>query len=830
MKNTFDIELNRVRRALWTGRVLVLGLFLISGVMGAWVLFGLADVFFAFEPKARTGITVFLVASFAMAGAWIWYRFCSVSRKTAAEAVDRHSRSERAPVTAALNVSPEKAATTMARWLAGTVESSAVVTLKKIPGKQLFPFRYIRHGAILLTGALILVAVLKGLFPVAFSVVGGRLLHPGADLPPWSRLTFAVEPESPSAIYGGELELGVTITGAPVEQPVECLLREVRTGSLLRLPAFRETSDHFTRRLENLNEPLKIAFACGKARSAWVPVEILYQPQILSGKVRILPPAYTGLKPQEAVLDSTEISVLEGATVTLELTSNRPLGGGQIVFSPVPVPGQTITAERIQARMPSSHVAEFSWLVNRPGKISATLVDVRGTGSAKPMNFSIRAVPDRPPEVDLVDPPALLLATPKTVVPLVGEAKDEFSLANVRLVRTLTGFRDRSLLVAENVGTKNYAFHDKLDLAKVGAKAGQTIEVMLEASDYNPSLMGQGSSGVARIQVISEAQYAAYIRARAQMAEFLPRFEALFSAVQEARDKLDALTEAAETGDAEAIKKARDEAVAAHEKAAELLDKLATDFPAYDLEKRLQSLARAQAEMLRENLGELAKVDPNDAAGAKNAAKEGLERLGKNKKESEELGEDAALVAEAGKILEMAARFQKIYLDQKSVTDRLYTIAKEVSQGVGQNRRMLPSLGDTQEKNREALDDFIKELEKRIRNIPEGMEELGELRDGAIDFLLALHSSDPGSVMNDAARQARDSDASSAFGKAELARTLLERLMETPGNCFGEACQGNSPQFKVQRPDINDTLAQLLAGMCDGNGDGSGPPKQGTGG
>jgi len=66
----------------------------------------------------------------------------------------------------------------------------------------------------------------------------------------------------------------VEITGGELEHPVELLVRRPGNAEVLRLPSFRESPTRFSRGLDALTEPVSVAFACGKARSPWLPVEL----------------------------------------------------------------------------------------------------------------------------------------------------------------------------------------------------------------------------------------------------------------------------------------------------------------------------------------------------------------------------------------------------------------------------------------------------------------------------------------------------------------------------------------------------------------------------
>jgi hypothetical protein len=829
---SFNHQLRRVRRILRGIRVLgALGMLLALAAF-LWLAFGLADVAAAFEPATRVTLTTVLLAACAVVLLVALLRAVRVPARTAAAVADTALADPRQPAAAALSLDAGATATPLAQLLTTRTLDAAAATLAALPAKRLVPWRFV---GLTLAAVLLPLLVIGGLAlarPAAFATVAQRLLHPGTDIPPFSKLVFAVTPARPATVYGGELLIAAEITGDALTHPVACLIRQPRTGQVLSLPAFRESPTRFSRLLDSLTEPIEIAFAVGRARSTWLPVEILLEPNILSGVVRLTPPSYTGLPATEFPLDTNEIAAVEGSAVTLELTSNRPLGSATLVFTPTATPGQEPVPQSIDGTLPATQTAAFNWTATRSGRISATLRDLRGTPSPRPLDLAFRAAPDQPPNVALFSPPPMMLATPKSVIPVTGRAQDDFALSKVHFVRTLAGFRDRSHLVAPALREPAYEFAAKLDLDELGLEPGQTIELMLDASDHNPSLLGQGSSEISRIQIISEDQYAQYIRSKTTLDQFASRFQAAREAIDQAREALEKLKEASDKGDPEAIQQAVEAAAKAHERAAELLDKIAEDFPAFELEKRLQDLARKQANDLRENLKPLQDLDPNAPKEERQAAiEEMLDRLGRQQGQAQELNQDLAQVAQAAQLLEMAARFRQIYESQVNLAKRFRTIVEELRQGIDQNRRLLPSLADTQEKNRKALDEFKTELQRRLDALPNDNENLAPLMDSAAQFLNDLTEAAPETLMDEATKHGRAGDAGQAFANAERARALLERLLSEP-EPFQQAAKGQAPQFNVPRPDVNQNLAQLLEGLLgqnQGPGQGDQPGGQGQG-
>ncbi len=828
--SSFRQQLRRIRVLLRGARLFGALLGILAFAASLWLIFGITDAFLAFESPARVTLTRILSALCALAFLIALIRTLRVSAPFAAHHADAARSDPRASATTALSLDPAAAPTPLASLLTERTLASAATALSAIPAKLLIPWRWLRLAVFALAIPLFVIGGLRLAKPAAFATVAQRLLHPSADIPPYSPLVFTLTPANLSTVYGGEILITAEITGAPLTQPVECLVRHPRTHEVLRLPAFREAPTRFSRKLDALTESVEVAFASGNARSSWHPIEILLEPNILNGLVRITPPAYTGLPATEFPLDTHEISAVEGSTVTLELTSNRPLGSGSLTFTPATAPGTTPTTQSHTATLPASQTAAFTWTSTETGRISATLRDLRGTPSPRPLDLAFRCLPDLPPNVALSSPPPMMLATPKSLIPIAGRAEDDFSLSKVHFVRTLSGFRDRSRVVAPALRDKSYDFSDTLDLDALGLESGQIIELMIDASDHNPSLLGQGSSEISRIQIISEDQYAAYIRNKTTIQQLSNRFQAAREAMNAAREALEKLKEATEKPDPKAIEKAAEEAKAAHEKAVDLLDKIAADFPAFDLEKRLQDLAKKQADDLRANLDPLKNFDPKAPKAEQQAAiDEMLKRLQQQKPEAKQLDQDVAKINQAAAILEMAAKFRQIYEAQASLAKRFGTIVEELRNGQDQNRRLLPSLAETQEKNRKALDEFKTELARRLEALPNDDEDLAPLIDSAREFLLELKTAEPETLMDAATLHGRAGAAMDAFTNAERARALLERLMSEP-EPFPQAANGQAPDFKIPRPDVNQTLQQLLeAFLGQGQGDGNKPGGQGQG-
>lgn len=812
-------RLGRCLNALVLGVGISLVLLLACGLLDAWM---------GFEVAPRSALVLCALALLGIVVFVLLLRAWCLGWSRSAEEADRLLGSARRPASTALGIG-ESGDSELGLYLAELTRERAAERIAALKAGSILQPRSLLPAARLLGIAVLLLSALWLSAPEASRTVLERLTHPAEDLPPWSRIRFVVEPSSPRVVYGGDLSLAVEVEHpGELTDPVELWVREAGGSSVQKLNCYRESPTRFSRTLDSMVEEVEVAFACGRARSPWTPVDLLLQPRVLAGTATITPPSHTGLKPLTIALDNDRLKVPEGASVSLTLESNRPLAMTSLQCRLASRPGEPEQVLTVDGRIPSPQQITFEWTATQSSELEVLIRDIRGTPASDPLKLKLDLIADRAPNVELHSPGPYLYATPSSTIPIKGFTDDEYGLSDVRLVRTLRGFRDRSLHIAKQLEDREFEFRKLLKLPEVGVSPGEIIEIYVEASDHNPSLLGRNSSAISRVLIISEDQYARYIRAKTSIEQFNARYRLITAALDEAIRALETLRDTIQQDDAGAAAAALTQAIEAHDKAHDLLNKLAEDFPAFATEKRLQELAREAAEDLQPNLRDLRQFDLKDDKQDKlGEVARMIRRLGERRQQQQKMERDAELMAQAATLLEMAARFRSIYQTQESLTKRIHTIAREIREGVDHNSRLLSSLADTQDRNREALDEFATELAKRLAKIDR--PELDNARQGAQGFLEALRLTDPQSVMTLAAQAGRNGDSHDAYVQAEMARAMLEKLMERPDE-FAAACKGDAGGFEFDIPDVAEAMQQLLEGLMQQNQGEQGQQGPGQGG
>ncbi len=804
MKPALDRELNRFKRG-WRTTLLLLA---VNSALGwtaaALFVFCVIDYLASFDDRSRhlvAGALMIIAGAVVMYGIWEAFSFV---RRAAAQQADTALGGERREVLSAYELSREpEPAHPLARWLRqGALDAAAsrLATLKK--GRERMPWRRMIRSQLSVLGLLIFFLVCLKLNGSATLTVLGRLLDPDSDTPPYTSLTFNLQPSHPEVLYGGDLVVSATVTGDEISAPVRLLTRDPATGRVDDAPAYRETANRFSQKLEKVSAPVEVAFAVGRARSSWLTVRVRTQPKIQEAILTVEPPAYTRLPQREFAVGTQPLSVLAGSRVTARVASNRPLAAGTLqIFNgakqdaPQPVAAESDGPNRVR----------FTWVARQGARLGLTVRDVLNTASDA-LEFEQKLLPDQRPEVTLREPAGDVLSTPDGELPLEYFASDDLGLSRLALVRRLAGYRERAVTEPVTPGARRQEVRTKLSLAPFGLVPGQTIELSAEAADTNPTLLGVATSDTARIRIISREEYAEKLRRQTTLEDFTARYEAIDRALDAARQSLAELEKTAAGGDAKQAEEARQKAMEAHRDAAKLFGQLAQDFPIFDLDQHLSAAAADVMKKLFENAQELGDLKDKPADQMALATPTLRRRLGEVEERIAEDLQRGERAAKAAAVLDQARRFHDLLQEQRDVVKDLNRVIEAVRRGEMTAAQALPEMEQRQKRVADGLGQFEKDLRAALEKLP---ADFGKLRAATEEFLEAYQAPPIPPVMQEGATAAAHSDGQTAGARAGEALALMEALLRKK-NSFCQACRGEGDAEMEWPEDLASTMRELL--------------------
>ena len=690
------------------------------------------------------------------------------------------------------------------RFLIGRAVDRADAELAGLSLREYFPGRQLgRRLRSLLLQLCLLAAIFYVNTDAAYTILL-RILTPTRDIPPYSQYVFTLDPARPTVLYGNDVEISVDIGGGVVDEQVWFLTRHA--GKVHRTACFHESDRLFAQRLEKVVTPLEFCFGVGRARSRWHSVNLLLEPQIAVARATITAPSYALLPTEQFFVGNREFAALRHSKAELTVTSNRPLLGGDISLEARDGSGND---RIVRGRKVGLKSVRFAWDMTEPANLKVRVRDVRGTWNADPLAIRQAIVADEPPSAVINLPSGFALATPSIMMPLEGSVTDDLGLRRVDLVRSVVGYRDRSRGVGPDVHTRQLDVSQKFRLSTLGVEPGQVLEFYLEAMDSNPSLAGVSASDIVRVEIISEEEYAAMLRAKITLEDFMARYRTVRSQFDRLRRSLEALRAGVGTeGEAGALDEAKEQSRAA----AELFAKMADDFAVYDMESQLSEFLEGSSAALRENAEALAKAKPGQPNLAFMAS-EMLAAMGEQSDEIEEFSGDAEIVRKVALVMECAARFRAVLRRQKALVRRLE--GSEIGNS-GARNRLVRHVEREETEIHEALLSMRKDLRDRADALP---PEFPILRATAEGFAKRIDELRVPSLMGSATLSARNEDIRESRRYATLALEKLQELVSQPDEGFGSMADagsgGGDKEFSVHE-DLQQTLQQMMASMMLG--------------
>ncbi len=827
-EKTFSRMIGTLRRR-WQAGLLLCDVLRAAGLaIVVLTVYGLLDWFAAFGPIVSLVLDAALLAVLiALFLGWL-ARSLRLSNGDMARRADRLLNSRRRAMLSALELESWLAGRAGAgegfqEYLAGQSVDEAGRVLKGVKFGQYFPLPEIGQRLRILLLQVCVAAVVFYLNSDALQTALTRILFPLRDTPPYSRYVFSVSPKQPRVIYGGNAEVSVEITGAPVKSQVWFVTRY--KGKTHRTACFQESGQRFAQKLEKVVSPLEFCFATGKARSRWHQVDLLLQPEIASALVTIVPPQYTGLPRRQFPAGKEDLAGYKHSRVELFLTSNRPLSEGLLTIRPkTGLEGD----KPVKAVRTGANSVSFNWILQEPADLDVAVHDIRGTKNRTPFKIEQKLIPDKPPQAAITEPAAFALATPRTTVPLSGHVSDDLGLQKVELVRTVVGYRDRMTTLGPETPDRRFDFARKVNLKTIGAQPGQVLEFYLEASDSNPAMTGVTASDVVRVQIISEEDYAVMLRARTSVDEFMRRYQVAAEEMKRLKEALRALKDAASSKDRQQadIEKKLAAVKDQMKKTAGLFDKMAVDFPVYDAEKILAGAVSDLSGLIRQNLQKLEQAAPPYTTAGQ-LADEALNDLGGKEQELEGAVADAEKIALIARVMECAVRFKDVLNRQSELVRRLERFGHDPGTQT-KDLKLLAALGQRQKEIAASLSKVIRDIRVRAALLP---NDLRNLRLKAQETAELTEQYGVQDLMDKAVGSAENQDGGQTHHFATLAMEKLKQVLaDSSGNEFSDLYDGRMGVDVKQG--LKSTLEQMLAALqmlVSGSGAG-GTGMTGTGG
>lgn len=363
-----------------------------------------------------------------------------------------------------------------------------------VPFEQMVSLRPSPRLLSVMLAPLLLTGMLALLAPNALHSALARLLAPGRTFERPLPFTLTITPGTTTLARGDTLHITIALAGLSWPEQLTLRLRyagEVRAETFLLKP---DTTGRAHFMLPNLQRPLTYQVEATPTATPWYTVALHERPIVRQLQLTLHYPPYTGLPAQTLPSNVGNVSALPGTQIDLRVqTGAAPVNTALLHFDD----GSALPL------MLQDSLAQGSFTLRRPGHYWIELRTPSGLTNPEPVRYTLKLIPDDPPTITLVYPPAIYTLDDALQAPLQVRVHDDFGFTALRLYWRLaestfrtpeTDFANRSIPLAtprplhQEIQQQWNLRTDGLDLVP-----GDVIEYYLQVWD-NDRVLGPKSA------------------------------------------------------------------------------------------------------------------------------------------------------------------------------------------------------------------------------------------------------------------------------------------------------------------------------------------------
>jgi len=449
--------------------------FAVLAVAGGFLAASALDIAVHLAVPARAG----LLAVTALLAAWLAMTACSRSRREfrnevlAAREVENRFPELGRSLSTAVEYGPDPAKTS--RYSSGELVEMLVDSASERSSplglRRAVRWRAAVRAAMWASLALAGAGLYAALLPHMAAATARRFFRPLADSPPptWTVIRD-VSPGDRELPRGEGQAIDVELAGL---RPREVRLEfrgegEPGWSSVEMSPSGQR---RYSRTLARIARPTEYRVVAGDAESRVYTLLPVEEPRLESLRVRIVPPEYTGLAPEELPEGTGDVRAPVGTRVELRA---RAAPGASACSAELSLGGRREMSVALEARAEPREFAG-SFTLSESGEYRVRVRDSHGRSSRDDPSYRLTALPDRAPQVRVLEPARDVMAARDQKVTIELEATDDWGVSELGLVHTLSGTPERVTVARPPERSRSAKASYKIELALRGFRGGEIV-------------------------------------------------------------------------------------------------------------------------------------------------------------------------------------------------------------------------------------------------------------------------------------------------------------------------------------------------------------------
>ncbi len=397
----------------------------------------LFESIFHFSSLVRTTI-IFLFCLFFLAGLILFVllpvlKYFNLFRKSdyysAAARVGKNFPGVKDDLLNAMQlVSNEKNSTTYSTELINAAFKNVYLRAKDISFESIISFKKSKELLVYFALVVILCAVSFG-FSNNMRAAGERLINFNKEFTTPPKYIFDVHPGNARLTKGEKLSISVKVNGA-IPPQLKIAIKSQEETEYKYETLTPDSTGKYIYIISSVRNSFEYFVSAQEVKSESYKITVIDKPVIRSLEVIVKPPSYSNL-PEIRQKDNANITSLRGSRVNLSVQSSKKISGGKIIFD-----DSTETVFKVD-----NYFGEAAFTVKKDNTFTIILTDDNGNTNDSPITYSIKALDDAYPAVEIINPGKNVNLDNDNRLALFAKINDDFGFSKLMLKYRLSASR-----------------------------------------------------------------------------------------------------------------------------------------------------------------------------------------------------------------------------------------------------------------------------------------------------------------------------------------------------------------------------------------------------
>ena len=237
-----------------------------------------------------------------------------------------------------------------------------------------------------------------------------------------------------------------------------------------------ETEIAYRFTFKNVTQSMEYYIAVKEIKSERFQIIVARAPIVNRFQLKLNYPKYTQLSPQVLEENLGNVTTLIGTMVDFEGEGNKPIASARLVFE---------ESDPVKLKVSEGIQLSGSFIVQRSEKYHIELIDTYNVSNSQPIAYTIHAIEDTQPQIEIVAPGKDVVLDDSMLVSLQLDAKDDYGVQKIQLVYRVESTDDDVVVPLKTWNPTDTPVFIEFpwDIDPIGLFPGDIISYHVEAID-----------------------------------------------------------------------------------------------------------------------------------------------------------------------------------------------------------------------------------------------------------------------------------------------------------------------------------------------------------